>query len=63
MNLKIDFKQQPPKEIKMTKTEAIIEFCKDCSGDQKPKDCTHTQCQLYPFRISRRVKYYESKKV
>lgn len=63
MNLKIE-NNNALRKLKMTKTKAIIEFCKDCSGDQKPKDCTHTQCQLYPFRISKQTKYYiESKKI
>jgi hypothetical protein len=50
-------------KIKMKKTEAIIEFCKECSGDQKPKDCTCITCQLYPFRLSRQANYYLKQKI
>ena len=44
--------------MKISKTKAIIEFCKECCGDQKPRDCTSINCQLYQFRISKASQNY-----
>lgn len=38
----------------MSRQTAIRKKCLDCSGDSanEVRNCSHTECQLYPFRIT-----------
>lgn len=40
----------------MNPLQAIKQYCRNCSGDQKPKDCPSTDCILYSWRLGKKPK-------
>ena len=48
---KIKVRSGKLREVSLTRSMAIKAFCTECLGwEVHPKDCTATECALFPFR-------------